>query len=410
MNRFKNIKSVLLVTVVCMLLLSGCGEAKNTLPSELTPTSTPELTPASTPETTPASTPETTPASTPELTPTSTPETTPASTPELTPTSTPDADIPLQVSSQDDIKEELYAAINELRQPRSMDISNVTMSEHPEIDIKNLYYELTRQYPELKYAYDVSAEKENEFLNCQISYMPYKTGNYPEGVEYLPVSTLEDLIATAQSNISDKSTPIRITNSSLTPDDMNRALQQAGGGYVLCALNTDGTELTYSPAMGMTIDECLSLLEEADSIAEQVAAQVLTDDMTTYEKAEALYSYITERVKYDQRYYSDLKSMPYDSRTAIGALRDNLAICGGYSNAVKLLFEKAGILCYNVSGYHFQENHMWNVALIDGTWLWFDATADRGSSSEFGFRHFALENPDEAQYKWNEEYISPLLK
>ena len=45
--------------------------------------------------------------------------------------------------------------------------------------------------------------------------------------------------------------------------------------------------------------------------------------------------YLTEHVKYDRRYYSDRASMPYHSQTAIGALRDQVAICGGYSHAFR---------------------------------------------------------------------------
>ena len=124
---------------------------------------------------------------------------------------------------------------------------------------------------------------------------------------------------------------------------MKQILGQAGGGYILCALNRDGTEITNTPAMGMEIETYLSLLAQANRLAEQVAAQVVTDSMTEREKAEALYGYLTSHVKYDHRYTSDPEHLPYDTRTAIGALRDGLAICGGYAHALKLLFEQVGI-------------------------------------------------------------------
>ncbi len=101
--------------------------------------------------------------------------------------------------------------------------------------------------------------------------------------------------------------------------------------------------------------------------------------------------------------------MPYASQTALGALRDQTAICGGYSHAIKLLFEKVGIPCWNVTGVWAGEYHMWNIACIDGQWLWCDATAGRGSSVEFGLRGFALTELDEQQYQWDPETIAPLL-
>lgn len=145
------------------------------------------------------------------------------------------------------------------------------------------------------------------------------------------------------------------------------------------------------------------------ALAPDIVSRLVTEGMSDLEKAEALYSWVTANVEYDQRYYSDRNAMPYESQTAIGALRDGLAICGGYSHAVKLLFEKAGIPCYNVTGTCQGENHMWNIARIDGRWLWFDATMDRGSTGEFGFLRFALTELDKNKYQWNEDSLAALL-
>lgn len=123
-----------------------------------------------------------------------------------------------------------------------------------------------------------------------------------------------------------------------------------------------------------------------------------------------LYYSLTSHVKYDHRYTSDPEHLPYDTRTAIGALRDGLAICGGYAHALKLLFEQAGIPCRTVTGSYYRENHMWNMAWLDGAWLWFDATADRGVSPAFGFRHFAQEELDPTQYRWEPEQVALLLR
>ena len=53
-------------------------------------------------------------------------------------------------------------------------------------------------------------------------------------------------------------------------------------------------------------------------------------------------------------------------------------------------------------------NHMWNIARLDGQWLWFDATADRGISPQFELRHFAREELD-AQYSWDPMQLDQLL-
>lgn len=99
--------------------------------------------------------------------------------------------------------------------------------------------------------------------------------------------------------------------------------------------------------------------------------------------------------------------MPYESQTALGALRDGTAICGGYAHALKLLLEKAGIPCVNVTGSYYGENHMWNCALIDGQWLYLDATADRG-----GLRSRFLLTGDElsalGSHTWKREQVEAL--
>ena len=63
-----------------------------------------------------------------------------------------------------------------------------------------------------------------------------------------------------------------------------------------------------------------------------------------------------------------------------------------------------------MTGRYYSENHMWNIARVDGEWLWFDATSDRGVSPEFGFRHFAVNELDAAQYKWDPDIVELILQ
>ena len=383
MNKKKLISGLIILSA---LMLCACGA------SEPTQAPTPTLAPTQT--TAPTAMPA------PTAVPTAEPEPTPTPVPELLIAQTPG-----------DVENELYAAVLALRQIAPMDISSVAFDMEPELAVKNLYYGLTARFPEIKYAYDLEAQTENGILNCRVSYMPYMTGDWPESCAGAQeVSSAEELLRAAEAHIGAQDYPIRLTDTSLTPDDMSRVLQQAGGGYILCAMNRDATAITYSPAMGMKIEDCMALLEQADTLAAQIAAQVTDDSMTEMEKAQALYTYLTVNVQYDRRYYSDRSNMPYDSQTAIGALRDNLAICGGYSNALKLLFEQVGITCYNVTGKCSRENHMWNIARIVGVWLWFDATCDRGISTPDSFRQFALTELDTERYTWEQTWVDVLLK
>lgn len=314
------------------------------------------------------------------------------------------------ISAPEDIQEALHDAIGKVEQPAPMDISGIALGEDVDMAVKNLYYDLTRQFPELKYAYDVLATAEDGVLTCRVSYMPYKTGDWFPTEDAVTVSNLGELLRTAEEHMGAEALSIRVTDPDLTPDEMDRVLRQAGGGYILCMLNRDGTGVTYTPAMGMDMEECLSLLEQADELAEEIVSKEVDGSMTEREKAKALYAYLTENVAYDRRYYSDRENMPYGAQTAIGALRDGTAICGGYSHALKLLFEKAGFPCFNVTGKCFKENHMWNLAKVDGKWLWFDATSDRGISPRSSFRFFAREELDETRYQWEQGDVDLLLR
>lgn len=131
--------------------------------------------------------------------------------------------------------------------------------------------------------------------------------------------------------------------------------------------------------------------------------------MGQLEQAEALYTYLTEHVRYDFRYYGEPGEMPYDSTTAYGALHDNLAICGGYSQAFQLLLEQAGIPCVTVSGQLGAENHMWDLARIDGQWLYFDPTSDRGRAA-YGFQCFGVEAGSLKGHTWDQAWAAALAE
>ena len=53
---------------------------------------------------------------------------------------------------------------------------------------------------------------------------------------------------------------------------------------------------------------------------------------------------------------------------------------------------------------------MWNIAFLDGEWLWFDATSDRGLSMEYGFKHFGPKELDSTQYRWEDDSLELLLE
>ena len=308
------------------------------------------------------------------------------------------------VASLEELREELTRAIAAAEQPPAFDVSALDGQEELPLTVKNLYYGILSGNRTYSYAYDLNAEVGADgLLRCTISYMPYRTGDYPEGFRGAEVDSLASLVQTARDGLAQESIPIRITDPGLAVDDMNRALQQVGGSYLLCQLSRDGTAVTVTPQGGLTRQQAL------DRLAEQIYGETVTPEMGRRKQAEALYAYLTEHVRYDFRYYGEPGEMPYDSTTAFGALHDSLAICGGYAQAFQLLLEQAGIPCVTVSGKLGAENHMWDLAQIDGQWLYFDPTSDRGRAA-YGFQCFGVEAGSLEGHTWDQAWAAALAE
>ena len=322
------------------------------------------------------------------------------------------SELPAQAAVADlaQLQAELTRAIANAEQPPALKVSSLQSQADLPLTVKNLYYDVLSQHPEYKYAYDLTAEIGSDgLLYCTVSYMPYRTGDYPADFQGEEVASLAGLVQTALAGLGRENTPIRITDPTLAVDEMNKALQQVGGGWLLCQLSRDGTAITTVPQGGLTHDEALERLEESEALATQIYEDAVTKDMTQTEQAEALYAWLTEQVTYDHRYYSAPAAMPYASTTAYGALHDHTAICGGYAQALQLLFRQAGIPCITVSGKMGGENHMWDLAQIDGQWRYFDATSDRGRA-DYGFLYFGVEGEALTRYTWDQSWAEALAE
>jgi len=111
--------------------------------------------------------------------------------------------------------------------------------------------------------------------------------------------------------------------------------------------------------------------KEINQVIDQVIATKTTDVTTKEEKIKAIHDYIINETKYDKK-RADNKVKEYQSDTAYGALIEHRAICGGYSDAMKLFLERLGIESYKISS----ENHIWNLVRLDNQWLHLDLTWD----------------------------------
>ncbi|MFI5219498.1 MAG: transglutaminase domain-containing protein [Bacteroidia bacterium] len=123
----------------------------------------------------------------------------------------------------------------------------------------------------------------------------------------------------------------------------------------------------------------------------ETLAQTITKDfLTEKEKARAIYVWVADNIAYDVAKYAErshamnvILKKKDESQSAEKILKKRKAVCEGYSNLVKELCNKSGIICEMIDGISYvqkkhYELHAWNVVKIDGEWKLLDATWSAG--------------------------------
>lgn len=144
-----------------------------------------------------------------------------------------------------------------------------------------------------------------------------------------------------------------------------------------------GDSIEFMPDYRMESEQAnkmsAALNNEIDKIVK--SAENFTTD---YEKELFFHDYVCEVTTYTEVDMDD---------TAYSALINGKAICEGYSRAMQVLLDRAGIENYLVVGDGKTEDgtepHMWNIVEIDGKNYHLDATwDDTGSETDYGYLYF----------------------
>ncbi len=128
----------------------------------------------------------------------------------------------------------------------------------------------------------------------------------------------------------------------------------------------------------MSIDKLYSK-EEIELIEGKIDEFInsnISDGMNVTEKINAFHDYLINNSVYDKSRADAIESgndtSNSNSHKANGPLIDGIALCSGYSDAMKIYLDKLGIPNYKVSN----KNHIWNLVNIDDKWLHLDLTWD----------------------------------
>lgn len=140
----------------------------------------------------------------------------------------------------------------------------------------------------------------------------------------------------------------------------------------------------------------------------QSLAAHLTQGLTSdYEKALAVYDWMTANVHYDR---TGVEENTYAARPndAVSVLNSKLAVCAGYSNLTAALLRSVGIRSRVVLGKLIGQDddkktkaeickttniHAWNEAFIDKRWVSMDSTSDSGMTRLIGNEFVRVQTP-----------------
>jgi hypothetical protein len=184
---------------------------------------------------------------------------------------------------------------------------------------------------------------------------------------YLCLQTLES-VKNLKTSIDDQ------FSSETTEDDV-----------VIAERYTIRSTLPISDAYKSGDDSALSDKEkEVLQMASNVLDEIITEDMTEYEKEIAVYDWMTSNLKNDSAMLSVIPSTTADSDNPYGVLKNKNGICVGYATTFRLFMQMLDIECKVI---HNKENyHSWNlVKLDDDCWYHVDIYSDMGVGNYANF-------------------------
>ena len=151
--------------------------------------------------------------------------------------------------------------------------------------------------------------------------------------------------------------------------------------------------------------------ENIKAINERVDEVINSMDLnskSTRDKIKIIHDYIINNTEYDSLKTNNIKDNTYKSNTAYGVMIEGKGICSGYSDTMKIFLDKLNIVNYKVSN----DEHIWNVVMLDEGWLHLDLTWDDPISEKnitrdnyFLIDNATLELLDDDEHHYNKDYF-----
>ena len=126
-------------------------------------------------------------------------------------------------------------------------------------------------------------------------------------------------------------------------------------------------------------DEDLETLQMASKIIDEI----ITDDMTPYEKEKAVYDWMTKNLSLDDGMMQVIPTAATSVDNPYGVLKGRKAVCVGFATTFRLFMQMLDIECmviHNADCYH-----SWDLVKLDDEWYHVDVYSDVGVGNYASF-------------------------
>ncbi|MCI8827910.1 MAG: hypothetical protein HFE98_03575 [Ruminiclostridium sp.] len=141
--------------------------------------------------------------------------------------------------------------------------------------------------------------------------------------------------------------------------------------------------------------------KETLEMASAVLDEIITEDMSDYEKEKAVYEWMTTELTQDWGVLQVIPQTGEDSDNPYGVLKYHDAVCVGYATTFRLFMQMMDIECMVV--HNPDKYHSWNLVKLDGNWYHVDTSSDQGETTYANFNM----NDDLAAHghDWDREFF-----
>ncbi|MBR3383371.1 MAG: hypothetical protein IKG85_10105 [Clostridia bacterium] len=140
--------------------------------------------------------------------------------------------------------------------------------------------------------------------------------------------------------------------------------------------------------------------KETLKMASDLIDEIITDGMTDEEKEEAVYVWLTTKLKGETGMLTVVPTSSAESGEPFGVLKYRTAVCVGYATTFRLLMHMMDIDCMVV--HDTSLSHSWDLVKLDGEWYHLDCYFDTGAT----YRHFNLNDAAMSNdHEWNTAFF-----